>query len=462
MLQPAARQAHIAPGLHDCSLLSIGTLCDANYKVRFNKHNMLVCDNDKCIMTGHRDATSGLWHVDPPHPVQFANAIGDPTTAELVAFVHATLFSPALSTIESAIGKGYLTNFPGLTLRSLRQNPPRSIATTKGHMDQTRKNLRTTKPKNETNSDPTSPSPREAHAPEHDTSDWHPPGAASKTHECYVATFEPTGQIFTDQTGRFVTPSSNGNNYLMIMYDYDSNHIFAEPFPNRIAACILGAYKTMYARLCRAGLRPLLQCLDNECSEPLNRFMTDENIDYQLVPPIVHRRNAAKRAIRTFQNHFIAGLCSVDKAFPLHLWDRLIPQAEISLNLLRGSRINPKLSAWAQIHGTFDFNRTPLGPPGTRVLAHEKPDAHTTWSPHALDGWYVGPAMESYRCHQVWIWETRATRICDTLTWFPTHVPMPASSSTDIIMASLRDIIKALQNPSPRTPIAPQTARPTI
>jgi hypothetical protein len=91
MLQPAARQAHIVPGLHDCSLLSIGTLCDANYEVRFNKHNMLVCDNDKCIMTGQRDATSGLWHVDPPNPVQFANAISDPTTAELVAFAHATL-----------------------------------------------------------------------------------------------------------------------------------------------------------------------------------------------------------------------------------------------------------------------------------------------------------------------------------------------------------------------------------
>jgi hypothetical protein len=61
------------------------------------------------------------------------------------------------------------------------------------------------------------------------------------------------------------------------------------------------------------------------------------------VPPGLHRRNAAERAIRTVQNHFIAGLCSVDPNFPIHLWDRLVPQAEISLNLLRGSWINPKL-----------------------------------------------------------------------------------------------------------------------
>jgi hypothetical protein len=105
----------------------------------------------------------------------------------------------------------------------------------------------------------------------------------------------------------------------------------------------------------------------------LQQFMTSESIDFQLVPPHVHRRNAAERAIRTFKNHFIAGLCSTDKDFPLHLWDRLLPQALISLNLLRGSRINPRLSAYAQLHGDFDYNRTPLAPPGTRVFVHEKP-----------------------------------------------------------------------------------------
>jgi hypothetical protein len=31
--------------------------------------------------------------------------------------------------------------------------------------------------------------------------------------------------------------------------------------------------------------------------------MTDENVDFQLVPPHVHRRNAAKESIRAFKNH---------------------------------------------------------------------------------------------------------------------------------------------------------------
>ena len=171
----------------------------------------------------------------------------------------------------------------------------------------------------------------------------------------------------------------------------------------------------------------------------------------------MHRRNSAERAIRTFKNHFIAGLCSVDKHFPLHLWDRLVPQAIISLNLLRGSRMNPKLSAYAQVFGAFDFNATPLAPPGIRVLVHEKPKDRGTWSPHALDGWYVGPAMESYRCYTVWMWDSRAERIADTIAWFPTKVRMPIASSTELVLAGIRDIHHALTHPSPGSALAPTT-----
>jgi hypothetical protein len=99
----------------------------------------------------------------------------------------------------------------------------------------------------------------------------------------------------------------------------------------------------------------------------------------------------------------------------MHLWCRLIPQVNITLNLLRGSRVNPKLSAYAQVHDPFDFNRTPLAPPGTFVLGDEKPDKRKTWDTHAVDAWYVGPAMDAYRCYEVWCISTRATRICYTV-----------------------------------------------
>jgi hypothetical protein len=450
-LRPAACRAHIVPALKDCSLLSIGAVCDAGYTVDFTAHSMRILDKDKCMVTGHRRHDTGMWHVDlPPQPVQFAHRIGDPKMDELVAYAHAAMFSPALTTLETALTKGFLTNFPGLTAATLRRHPPTSIPMAKGHLDQTRKNQRSTK------QPPTLIAPL-ADDPTNIPDDFHPASTEQKTHHCFATFMEPTGQIFTDQTGRFVTPSGNGNQYLMILYDYDSNHIFAQPFKTRSAANILTAFKILHRRLCRAGCRPKLHRLDNECSTILKTYLTDEAIDYQLVPPGVHRRNAAERAIRTFQNHFIAGLCSVDKDFPIHLWDHLVTQAEITLNLLRSSRINPKLSAHAQINGHFDYNRTPIGPPGCRVLAHVKTSDRTTWSPHGLDGWYVGPATESYRCWRIWIFETRSIRTCDTVTWFPTKVTMPNSSSNDLIVAALHDIVHALRHPSPKSPLAPST-----
>jgi hypothetical protein len=105
--------------------------------------------------------------------------------------------------------------------------------------------------------------------------------------------------------------------------------------------------------------KPQLQRLDsNEAATALKQFMTSANVDYQLVPPNANRRNVAERAIRTFQIHFTACLCSTDKDFPLNLWDRLLQQALLTL----------RSATWRLL-----LQRTPLVPPGTKILGHEKP-----------------------------------------------------------------------------------------
>ena len=174
--------------------------------------------------------------------------------------------------------------------------------------------------------------------------------------------------------------------------------------------------------------------------------MTNTSIDFQLTPVGLHRRNKAERAIQTFKNHFMAGLCSVDPDFPLHLWDKLLPQAEITLNLLRPSCINPKLSAYHQIHGPFDYNRTPLAPPGIKIQAYVRPDDRKSWAPHAQTGFYVGPAMDHYRCHRAWIKQTRQIRIVDTLRWRPHGFRMPTASREALIIAAANDLTAALKS----------------
>jgi hypothetical protein len=55
----------------------------------------------------------------------------------------------------------------------------------------------------------------------------------------------------------------------MIVYDYDSTAILAEPIKNRSEQEILRAYSKLHQYLTDRGLKPQLQKLDNECSAAL-------------------------------------------------------------------------------------------------------------------------------------------------------------------------------------------------
>jgi hypothetical protein len=70
-----------------------------------------------------------------------------PKVAELVVYSHATLFSPAISTLEQALKRGYIRNFPGLTAKTLQCHLPHSVATAKGHLDQVQQILHLTRVK---------------------------------------------------------------------------------------------------------------------------------------------------------------------------------------------------------------------------------------------------------------------------------------------------------------------------
>jgi hypothetical protein len=74
-------------------------------------------------------------------------------------------------------------------------------------------------------------------------------------------------------------------------------------------------------------------------------------MEHELVPPSNHRRNQAERAIQTFKAHFISILVGVDDKFPLSLWCHLLEPAELTLNLLRQSKVTPKISTFAHVHG---------------------------------------------------------------------------------------------------------------
>ena len=217
-----------------------------------------------------------------------------------------------------------------------------------------------------------------------------------RTQIAYLQTVEFTGKVITDQTGCFPVTSSRGSKYLMVLYDHDSNDILAEPLTSRSKREIIRATRVLNSYLSDCGLTPQYQMIDNECPGGLKQFLRDSSVKFQLVPPHLHYTNAAERVIKTYKDNLVAGLSSCNPNFPLHLWDLLIPHANLTLKLLRPSRLNPRLSAEAQLNGAFDFNCTHLAPPATRVVVHKAPGNRRTCPPHGVDGCYTGTAPDHY------------------------------------------------------------------
>jgi hypothetical protein len=147
LLPLQAQHVHVVPGLASMSLLAMGPLCDARCTIKFNAITAHVWLQEQVVLEGRRNLP-GLWVFQllmPAVPVlptnntivpQVNSAIGAPKAVELVAYSHATLFLPALSTLEKVLKCGYVHNFPDLTAKMLQCHLPRSVTTAKGHLDQ--------------------------------------------------------------------------------------------------------------------------------------------------------------------------------------------------------------------------------------------------------------------------------------------------------------------------------------
>ena len=129
------------------------------------------------------------------------------------------------------------------------------------------------------------------------------------------------------------------------MYNYDSNATVFEPLKNCQTKEMTKAFRSCCEKLKITPTNNNLFILDNECSQDIKNIIKIYDSKFQLVPPHQHRQNAAEKAIKPVKNHLLSGIATCHQQFPITKWDRLLPQAEMTLNLLRNSRINPKLSA---------------------------------------------------------------------------------------------------------------------
>jgi hypothetical protein len=108
--------------------------------------------------------------------------------------------------------------------------------------------------------------------------------------------------------------------------------------------------------------------MGNQATKFIEKNLTKEECQLQLVEPHNHHVNAAKRIIQTFKDAFVAALATTDQDFPLQLWDKLMLQLQTTLNMMRASRIGSTVSAYKILNGPYDWNWYPLAPLGCKAV----------------------------------------------------------------------------------------------
>eukprot|EP00804_Cyclotella_cryptica_P002987 CCRYP_005999-RA/>CCRYP_005999-RA protein AED:0.31 eAED:0.31 QI:0/0/0/1/1/1/3/0/532 len=294
--------------------------------------NVLITCQGKPLLIGTRGAhgryriplsqNKGRWQPWHPskkarHTLHQANRVYDlPTTEQAIRWMHAVCSYPVKSTWLKVDQAGNFIGWPLLTVRNIQKYFPKTVETPKGHLNQSRKNVRSTKQKR---------IPLDTfQSPQHE---------GCKLRDVYTHLYD------TPATPSFPTKQANS----------PTAHWPATSISWRLS---------QQTRPC------------NKISNAMKTLITNTyKMTYELVPPGCHRRNAAEVVIRNFKSHLLCILTGVADDFPMTLWDKLLPQAEVTINLLRQSNATPTVSAYAHLNGAFDYNKMPLAPMGCRVQA---------------------------------------------------------------------------------------------
>lgn len=92
------------------------------------------------------------------------------------------------------------------------------------------------------------------------------------------------------------------------------------------------------------------------------------------------------------------------------------------------------VSAHTYLYRQHDYNSNPFAPLGCKVEAHAVPEVREIWAPHTASGYYIGNDIEHYRCHKVYVSDTRSTRVCSSVFFKHKYLTMPTLTPSDALI----------------------------
>ena len=102
------------------------------------------------------------------------------------------------------------------------------------------------------------------------------------------------------------------------------------------------------------------------------------------------------------------------------------------------------------MYGPHDYNAHPFAILGCAVELHVMPGNRKSWEPHTKTGYYVGTSWDHYRCHEVWVKDTKSKRVGQTVFFKHKYITQPTVTATDALLRSSEDICDALLKAPPR------------
>ena len=71
--------------------------------------------------------------------------------------------------------------------------------------------------------------------------------------------------------------------------------------------------------------------------------------------------------------------------------------------------------AFEYIYGEHMYETHPWAVLGCEVELHKMPAQRRTWTAHTKTGYSLGTSLEHYRCHEIWVKDTKIARIGKTV-----------------------------------------------
>ena len=132
---------------------------------------------------------------------------------------------------------------------------PKTKETPKGHLNQQRQGVRSTRKKLAAKLQVQAKQP------------------LTKAQDVYVEVQDLKNTTYSDQTGCFPLSSYKGNKYIMVLVELDSSWILVEALKDITHEEMERAYLHLLQRIKKAGVQPKKHIMDNEVSDPLKQVI---------------------------------------------------------------------------------------------------------------------------------------------------------------------------------------------